>query len=160
MHELKCHSDAADFSHRLLSESAAPGLQCGDCTACCTVLAVTELQKPARRACDHVCCSGCRIYENRPQECRQFHCLWMRGALGADPALRPDTLGVMFDCFIERGSRRLRFVAFELWPGAMATTAVRDLLDRFAAIHVLELSYRDGIWTTLEREPGAGENAL
>lgn len=148
------------FSDQLLAETAAPDLQCGDCTACCTVLAITELKKPARRACDHVCRSGCRIYENRPQVCRQFLCVWMRGALGTAPALRPDSLGVMFDCFVEQQSRRLRFVAFELWPGALATAAVRELLDRFAATHVLELSYRDGTWSTLGLDPHEQEKAL
>ena len=55
--------------------------QCGSCTLCCKVLTVAALQKPGGRWCPH--CRpgrGCGIYEDRPQECRSFRCLWL-----ADP---------------------------------------------------------------------------
>ena len=100
----------------LLTDHAAPGRECGPCTACCATLAIVELNKPARRACDHLCRAGCGIYETRPASCREFHCLWLRGAIDGDEALRPDALGVMFDFFrmsstgaMERPSPYLRF---------------------------------------------------
>jgi hypothetical protein len=49
---------------------------CGDCTLCCKVMAIEELQKPAGSWCRH--CrpgQGCVVYENRPAECRSFSCL-------------------------------------------------------------------------------------
>jgi len=52
--------------------------QCGDCTLCCKLLGVRELAKPPMQWCQH--CSigvGCRIYERRPNECRNFDCLWL-----------------------------------------------------------------------------------
>jgi hypothetical protein len=51
---------------------------CGDCTLCCKVMAIEELQKPSSSWCAH--CQpgrGCRIYSDRPAECRAFSCLWL-----------------------------------------------------------------------------------
>lgn len=55
--------------------------QCGDCTLCCKVLAVTELNKAKGDWCSHVVKKrGCGIYETRPQSCRAFKCLWLSDA--------------------------------------------------------------------------------
>ena len=62
---------------RLRAKGAMEGRACGECTVCCTVMAVPELHKPNRRACDHVCDEGCAIHAERPQDCRDFHCLWL-----------------------------------------------------------------------------------
>jgi hypothetical protein len=51
---------------------------CGDCTLCCKVMAIEELDKPAGAWCGH--CEpgmGCRVYAQRPTECRTFDCLWL-----------------------------------------------------------------------------------
>jgi hypothetical protein len=51
---------------------------CADCTLCCKVMAIEELEKPAGRWCQH--CRpgrGCLIYADRPAECRAFSCLWL-----------------------------------------------------------------------------------
>jgi len=51
---------------------------CGDCTLCCKVMAIEELEKPAGAWCTH--CrpgKGCRIYPSRPAECQSFNCLWL-----------------------------------------------------------------------------------
>jgi hypothetical protein len=51
------------------------GRSCGTCTLCCKVMEITELNKPGDSWCPH-CEPGhsCRIYENRPEECRTFYC--------------------------------------------------------------------------------------
>jgi hypothetical protein len=58
---------------------------CGSCTLCCKVLAVHGVPKPKRQWCQH--CSagkGCAIYDERPQDCRDFHCMYVtNAALGA-----------------------------------------------------------------------------
>src|SRR5436305_14221849 len=41
---------------------------CGDCTLCCKLLSITELEKPIGKWCPH--CEigkGCKIYDCRPQ---------------------------------------------------------------------------------------------
>lgn len=67
---------------------------CGECTACCTVAAVAELDKPADTACRHACGAGCAIYEVRPAACRAFHCGWRRLAW-LPTMFRPDRSGVI-----------------------------------------------------------------
>jgi len=52
--------------------------QCGTCTLCCKLMGIGALDKPQGQWCAH--CQpgkGCGIYLDRPQECRQFNCLWL-----------------------------------------------------------------------------------
>jgi hypothetical protein len=74
---------------------------CGECTACCTVMAVEEIRKPPGTKCVHLDdgCVGCSIYEMRPESCRGFQCLWLQtqGTHVEWPKkMRPDRCGVMF----------------------------------------------------------------
>lgn len=136
---------------RLRSPGAMAPRECGDCTVCCTVMAVTELRKPSRRACEHVGREGCQIHPERPASCRLFHCLWLRGAVAGDEALRPDALGVMFDYFVTRDTGEEHLIAFEAWPGALDEPAARSVLEELARTHAVRLSYRDGRWSELAR---------
>jgi hypothetical protein len=137
---------------RLRSPGALAPRECGDCTACCTLMAVTELRKPSRRACDHVGREGCAIHPERPASCREFHCLWLRGAVAGDEALRPDALGVMFDYFVTRGTGETHVLAFELWPGALDEPAARGIIAELGRAHEVRLSYRDGRWSAVGGE--------
>jgi hypothetical protein len=122
---------------------------CGECTACCTVLAVDELRKPMRWACEHLVRHGCRIYAARPQGCRDFDCHWLRGEIAGDESLRPDRLGVIFDSFRDAATNNSRFVAFEVWTGAFAEPAAAALLAELSATREIQLSARDGSWSTI-----------
>lgn len=54
--------------------------ECGDCSLCCKLLGIKELDKPKLQWCSH--CSpgnGCKIYQDRPQSCREFECMWLMG---------------------------------------------------------------------------------
>jgi hypothetical protein len=56
----------------------APGRACGNCTLCCKVIGIGVLQKPAGAWCPHCKIGGgCSIYESRPEECRDFFCMWL-----------------------------------------------------------------------------------
>src|ERR1051325_372763 len=70
--------------------------QGGTCTACCTALAVVELEKPHHTPCRHLCAGGCAIHAQpeMPQTCREFQCEWLRGNVPEE--FRPDRLGVIF----------------------------------------------------------------
>src|SRR3954471_10751405 len=60
------------------TSSGAVDRSCGTCTLCCKLMAVAALSKPASIWCTH--CTpgrGCGIYEQRPEECRTFHCNWL-----------------------------------------------------------------------------------
>ncbi len=78
------NSAASGRAHRAL-----PGRECGSCTMCCKTMSVQEIDKPNNVWCRHVRNhSSCAIYETRPNSCRTFDCLWLRG-IGTD-AMRPD----------------------------------------------------------------------
>lgn len=112
-------------------------------------MAVPALHKPNRRACDHVCARGCSIHSERPDECRAFHCLWLRGAIEGGDATRPDALGVMFDQFVLRQDQQTHTLAFELWTGALDSPEARAVVGELAQQHKISLSYRDGRWSEL-----------
>lgn len=71
--------------------------ECGDCKLCCKLLGVVELPKAPNTWCPN--CNikssngGCRIYDNRPQTCRDFECGWL--ANNGDPELRPDKIHIV-----------------------------------------------------------------
>lgn len=51
---------------------------CGTCTLCCKVLGVEAIGKATRQWCAHCGVGkGCAIYAERPDECRDFNCLYV-----------------------------------------------------------------------------------
>lgn len=81
-----------------------PGRSCANCTLCCKLLGIAELQKPRGTVCDH--CDwgqGCRIYARRPGACRDFDCSYLLSpALGEEwkPTTSHLVLGYMSDADI------------------------------------------------------------
>lgn len=68
--------------------------QCGSCTACCTLLEVTDVGKSMNEWCRHCDAGkGCAIYEHRPQMCRSFSCAWLQGHL--DEEWFPEKAGMV-----------------------------------------------------------------
>jgi Fe-S-cluster containining protein len=69
-----------------LKKARVTGRSRGDCSMCCKVFDIPELDKPAHRWCRH--CrpgkGGCSIYDSRPAGCREFSCLWLNGHGTAD----------------------------------------------------------------------------
>jgi hypothetical protein len=64
------------------SASVAPivsGRSCGECSLCCKLIRVDAFAKPPGAWCTHCVPGrfGCRIYDSRPGECRDFYCAWM-----------------------------------------------------------------------------------
>jgi len=112
--------------------------QCGDCTKCCTVMAVNEIGKPEHQSCQHQCAQGCAIYQTRPKACRDWSCLWLHGAtIGLRPDLSHMVVNMSDDTHIEYQSydgREIRLQAVtvlcdEKYPGAHADPVFRDWLD-------------------------------
>ena len=66
------------------------GRSCGTCTACCEVMIVPELNKPANKLCQFAD-GGCRMYEHRPPTCKDWNCLWLKGEMRDRD--RPDKVG-------------------------------------------------------------------
>lgn len=69
---------------------------CDNCDVCCVFPRVPELSKPERTAC--VNCTGsrlCSIYEDRPNSCRNFECMWLQGHFRDED--KPSISGVMVE---------------------------------------------------------------
>ena len=67
------------MSGGVTSDEILPYRSCNDCTMCCKLMAVDSFEKPRAVWCQH--CNqkrGCKIYDNRPQECRSFYCGYRR----------------------------------------------------------------------------------
>jgi hypothetical protein len=59
--------------------------ECGTCSLCCKLLGIGALDKPAGSWCAK--CApphGCTIYDTRPQECRDFACVWLESKVLGD----------------------------------------------------------------------------
>jgi hypothetical protein len=101
-------------SDLLLPErTIAPGRACGSCTLCCKVFKIPAIDKPAGRWCQN--CTpgkGCGIYETRPDQCRDFYCLWLTEA--TIPAeWKPERSKMVLSIFPENG-----FIYVQVDPGA------------------------------------------
>jgi len=86
------------------------GRTCGECTVCCTVMAIDkpDLQKEAGVTCRH-CRDGCTIYDTRPKLCRDFHCGWRQLPI-LDDGWRPDRSGVFVEIEVIDGETALSLI--------------------------------------------------
>ena len=106
-----------------------PGRACGDCTACCVVMAIDQpdIRKAAGVACRH-CRGGCAIYPTRPPVCRDFHCGWRQLPILDEP-WRPDLSGV----FVEIEQRDGETVLSLVLIGNPLKTVRQDWFQDFIA---------------------------
>lgn len=121
--------------------SLVAGRSCGECAACCSVLEVTELAKPAHTLC-RFGGGPCAAYDARPPSCRTFRCLWLEGAVPGDEN-RPDRVGLLLH--LREGPVIL---AVECWAGAAGTPEGRALLAACARTHATTLYTREGLCPT------------
>ncbi len=98
--------------------------RCGECRACCYPMFILEIKKPADQWCPHCTSTGCAIYADRPDACRDFACMWLRGRL--PEWYRPDKCGLIFKW--EDGYPVVTVVEFIV--GATAKQYNRDLIRR------------------------------
>jgi len=113
---------------------------CGGCTACCKTHEIRALAKPPGHWCPH--CrpgEGCVIYAERPEECRTFACLWLRG-FGPD-RIRPDrTRVVLGTVTLTVRDRPLELVTMnELTPGSLAKPAGQEIVQQLLAANAILL---------------------
>lgn len=107
--------------------------RCGDCTGCCTALAVGDLDPPKEMGvrCVHlVIGKGCGIYQTRPDSCRQYRCLWLDGdgSVTLRTKDRPDRIGVAFDAQVHK-KHGLTVIARELRHGGLNDPRARSIIQ-------------------------------
>lgn len=123
-----------------------PTRECGPCTACCTVLSVDEIEKPAFEPCAKLCDTGCGIYDERPASCRGFECLWIRGMLDDDPTdtrRRPDSAGIVVD-YQRRSAFGEIFKCYEIAPGSSDWMRAAQIIDRLKKRFVVVIIAKEG----------------
>ena len=108
---------------------------CGSCQACCSAIRVEtdpedkhQIHKRSHQRCAHQAKRGCGIYEERPECCRVFTCMWLHGAM--DERDRPDRLGVVIEPVHPLMPDAV--IASEVWPGAMKGKRARRILSAYA----------------------------
>ena len=71
--------------------------ECGDCSLCCKVLGIPELDKPKDQWCPNFAPgAGCSIYKDRPPSCRNFICRWLTDP-GMGPEWKPSVCKMVID---------------------------------------------------------------
>jgi hypothetical protein len=75
--------------------------ECGECTACCELLPVTKIRKPAGVVCEHLEDGNCNINDSKPYECSGFECVY-RQTDEAPISLRPDNCKMVFQRMTDR----------------------------------------------------------
>lgn len=69
---------------------------CADCTGCCIVFSVEEVGKAFGEPCRHIGKTlfgvGCTIYENRPDACRKYVCLYLDSQRRMDVPSMPENM--------------------------------------------------------------------
>lgn len=71
-------------------DQIVPGRTCGTCMMCCKLPVVPSMNKPLGKWCVQAAPGrGCKIYADRPTECRQFNCGWLLDA-SLGPEWKPE----------------------------------------------------------------------
>lgn len=69
---------------------------CQDCTGCCIVFAVKEVEKEFGEPCKHLGKTlfgqGCQIYAERPDACARYVCLWLDSQRRKDVEKMPENM--------------------------------------------------------------------
>lgn len=114
-----------------LTPLGAPKRSCGECQACCDVIAINgDNVVPEKRNYEHCskqCAEGCSVYQWRPVECKGYACVWLEGVL-TDEEARPDKLGVILDTRITNEMGHRVIVFWEVWEGALKQDKVQNLI--------------------------------
>lgn len=77
-------------------------MNCGSCTLCCKLMEIKATESPVGKWCKF--CDpkkGCRIYTNRPDECRKFLCAYAQME-NVDEKFRPDHCKMIFEKISDR----------------------------------------------------------
>lgn len=130
----------------------AASRRCGPCTACCSSLAINEIEKPEWATCPHLVevehaksrtgepsrvpvkitderlrskgAGGCSLYPDRPNSCAKFRCQWLAGMPLTDDRHRPDRIGLIIIDTADPRAVQVR----ELWAGAANEGIGKDLI--------------------------------
>jgi hypothetical protein len=132
--------------------AAKLGRQCVDCSLCCKLLGVEEIQKPVGEWCDH--CKpghGCLIYESRPAACKHFACQWLIDGSFGDEWLPKRSK--MVPRIVEREGRLVLIIDVDREaPGAWERPPYYAQLKARAATMQVQVNFRDRCFAILPEQ--------
>ena len=100
---------------------------CGDCSACCSIMPIGELNKGSHQRCQFLTDNklGCSIYAKRPRSCREWACIWAYLPHDTPHGLkRPDLGGYLIDMLPDTivlqldSGELIRSVVCQIWLAA------------------------------------------
>jgi len=126
---------------------------CGHCSLCCKIMGVPEV-KPRHDWCPHAIKpgGGCRIYAERPQPCRDFHCVWLRD-LRFGQHWYPATARIVIDAQINDGETVICFICDPAQPLRWRTEPWFSDIKQIAQVGLQEARWNTVIMVGDERIP-------
>lgn len=132
--------------------------RCNSCQACCTIVPVRAIEKPANTRCKHQRFGkGCAIYAHRQIDCALWQCGWLAELSGTGFLRRPDIAGWVIDTmpdvigFTPAGSdERTELTCMQIWidpkrPEINETDpALRRYIEHVAAAYSMPTLLRYG----------------
>jgi hypothetical protein len=135
--------DLALTAPHIAEISAKLGRACGDCSLCCKILGVEEIQKPVGKWCQHCKAGrGCLIYESRPAACQHFACQWLiDGSFGDEWKPRRSK---MVPRVVERDGRLVLIIDVDREaPGAWKREPYYEQLKARAVTMQVQVNFRN-----------------
>jgi hypothetical protein len=116
---------------------------CRECTLCCKLLPMPEMQKAAGERCKHQRAGkGCMIYAKRPPQCQLWSCRWLADPEATAELRRPDRSHYVIDLVPDyitardgEGAEPLHIEVVQVWidpdyPDAHRDPALRSYLAK------------------------------
>lgn len=107
----------------------SPARYCMDCQQCCTVYHIDGL-KSAREPCNNLTDDGCSIYNSRPDNCKNFQCMWSSG-LGKEED-NPKLSGIILEKRNSNLNPPTIYIAVEVWKDAFNSKKGNITMNRFS----------------------------
>lgn len=125
--------------------SGAAVTWCRNCTLCCELPEIPELEKPTYQRCPSCVSAGCGIYEERPAVCQTFECRFV-SARSSDASDRhaiphPNECGAYF--FEVKSERRFIVFVDPRRPEKWKHTPLVAYLDRYRSYAGFEITVFD-----------------
>jgi uncharacterized protein len=108
---------------------------CGECSLCCRLLKVPELQKPEHKMCVHFKKGiGCEIHNGTmfPDSCREFMCVWRDPRSTLPLELRPDKVHAVMLPAGDREHPAIGVIIDPHRPDAIKREPLKSFLDAVA----------------------------
>jgi hypothetical protein len=101
--------------------------ECGNCTACCYApeIKTKPYEKRHFTNCKFCTKTGCSIYEERPDLCKDFSCDWQRKILDEDK--KPNEIGVL--TYIRNLSYGKCMICFEIEEGSFKKDKFKEIIN-------------------------------